>query len=69
MQVSGLQQSLRKGSVILVILGALTAIEFAVAVGVDAGRFALLTIIAVGKTWLVADYFMHIRKSWNPEDH
>ncbi|MDP6511629.1 MAG: cytochrome C oxidase subunit IV family protein [SAR202 cluster bacterium] len=69
MQVSGLQQTLRKGAVVLVLLAVLTAIEFAVAVWLDPGRFAILGVIAIAKTWLVVDYFMHIRKSWNAEDH
>jgi hypothetical protein len=51
MQVSGLQRSLRKGTVVLFVLGALTAIEFAVAVSLDAGRFAILTVILLVKAW------------------
>ena len=69
MQVSGLQQALRRGSVVFIVLAVLTAIEFVVAVALESGRFPILSVIAIAKTYLVADYFMHIRKSWNSEDH
>ncbi len=58
----------RRGLIAIVVLAILTAIEFGVAIGIDTGRFGLLAVIALIKTWLILDYFMHITNLWNPEE-
>jgi hypothetical protein len=34
----------------------------------DTGLFATLTIIALAKTWLIMDYFMHFTSLWGEEE-
>ena len=68
--MNGDEQSkrMKKGTVVIALLGALTAIEFLAAVTMDAGLFAALSIIAVVKTWLILDYFMHLTSLWTGEE-
>jgi heme/copper-type cytochrome/quinol oxidase subunit 4 len=70
MSLNGDEQSkrMKKGTVVIALLGALTAIEFLAAVTMDAGLFAALSIIAVVKTWLILDYFMHLTSLWTGEE-
>ena len=56
---SGKSVKMRLGLKVIVLLAVLTAIEFAIAVYMNAGANLLLVIIALVKAWLIADYFMH----------
>jgi heme/copper-type cytochrome/quinol oxidase subunit 4 len=64
----GQRKKMKKGTLVIALLGALTAIEFWAAVAMDTGLFAVLVIIAVAKTWLILDYFMHFTSLWAGED-
>ncbi len=65
MQVDGLRQYMRRGIVVIIALAVLTAVEYVVAVGIDTGRFGILAVIAIVKTWLIVEYFMHLSKVWH----
>jgi heme/copper-type cytochrome/quinol oxidase subunit 4 len=59
---------LRRGVIIFIILGVLTAIEYFL--GVYESPSILLWIIALLKAGLVLWYFMHLPRVFNPEgDH
>ena len=66
--MSPIRDRLRTGLVVIAALAVLTAVEFAVAIALDDGRLAILTLIAVVKAWLILDYFMHVARAWNPEE-
>ncbi len=61
-----LQQTLKTGWVVIVILGVMTAIEFLIALTVDDdfALFTLLLVIALAKAWLIIQYFMHFGQLW-----
>ncbi|HAL48740.1 MAG: hypothetical protein FI707_16255 [SAR202 cluster bacterium] len=65
MQVDSLRQYMRRGIVVIIALAVLTAVEYVVAVGIDTGRFGILAVIAIVKTWLIVEYFMHLSKVWH----
>ncbi|MDP6801278.1 MAG: cytochrome C oxidase subunit IV family protein [SAR202 cluster bacterium] len=65
MQVDSLKQYMRRGIVVIIALAVLTAVEYVVAVGIDTGRFGILAVIAIVKTWLIVEYFMHLSKVWH----
>ncbi len=69
MSLSGDEQSkrMKKGTIAIALLVALTAIEFLAAVAMDTGLFAALSIIALAKTWMILDYFMHLTSLWTEE--
>jgi cytochrome c oxidase subunit IV len=56
---------MRRGIVVIIALAVLTAVEYVVAVGLDSGRFGILAVIAIVKTWLIVEYFMHLSKVWH----
>jgi|TARA_Y100000310_G_scaffold182855_1_gene182891 cytochrome c oxidase subunit IV len=56
---------MRRGIVVIIALAVLTAVEYVVAVGIDTGRFGILAVIAIVKTWLIVEYFMHLSKVWH----
>ena len=58
---------LRRGVVVFVGLGVLTAIEFAIAIGL-AGSLLLLAIVAIVKTAIIAEYFMHLSSVFKTDD-
>jgi caa(3)-type oxidase subunit IV len=66
--MSPIRDKLRRGLVVIAVLAVLTAVEFGVALGLDQGRFAVLSLIAVVKAWLIVDYFMHVARAWHPEE-
>ncbi len=57
----------RLGIITLLILGALTVVEFFVAVYL--GSAVLLLIIALIKAVVVINNFMHIARLWREESH
>ncbi len=59
MNDSGKSEKMRLGLRVIVILAVLTAIEFAIAIYMNAGANLLLVLIALVKPWLIVDYFMH----------
>jgi heme/copper-type cytochrome/quinol oxidase subunit 4 len=53
---------MRQGVMVFVGLAALTGVEFWVAVGGFAAPLPLLAVVALGKTALIAVFFMHLGK-------
>lgn len=53
---------LRTGALVFGGLAVLTAIEFWVAVGGLTGTLPLLAVIALAKTGLIVEYYMHLRR-------
>ena len=68
MERTGLASSLRKGLMVLIVLGALTAIEYVIAVAMESGAMAFLVVIGVVKAALILYYFMHIAQLWRQEE-
>lgn len=58
----------RQGIYVLIGLAILTILEFIVS-GATNGSAPLLFIIALIKTGLIANYFMHIYRLWREESH
>jgi cytochrome c oxidase subunit 4 len=58
----------RRNIFVFVVLAALTFIEFAIAINL-AGPAVPLFIIALLKAGLIVNYFMHIYRLWQPEEH
>jgi len=60
----------RTGLNVFVVLAVLTAVEYVVAVGLHntALLVTLLTLAALGKTWAILVYFMHIKRLWRGEE-
>ena len=57
---------------VIVALAVLTAVEYAIAIGLDSIQLVLtlLVLIALAKTWLIVSYFMHASRLWKgEEDH
>ena len=63
---NGKKQDTLAGFVVLGLLAALTVAEFIVAQG--GGSVTLLGVIALIKTGLIMQYFMHLPKALNPDD-
>lgn len=59
---------LQRGMMVFVGLAALTGVEFWVAVGGFAAPLPLLAVVALGKTALIAVYFMHLGKLFQGEE-
>mgnify|MGYP005833607227 CR=1 FL=1 len=57
----------RLGVIVILVLAALTAIEYAVAVAVPGTTIPYLALIAIAKAALIAYYFMHIYHLWRRE--
>ena len=59
-------QEQSRGLMAIVALGVLTAIEYAIAVGIDSTAVvvALLAVIGVVKALIILQYFMHVSKLW-----
>ncbi len=58
----------RQGIVVAVVLAILTGFEFWVSI-VTGGSAVLLFLIALAKSGLIVQYFMHIYRLWRPESH
>lgn len=63
-QGNRLPERLRRGLRVFIGLAVLTAIEYAVAVSHVTGLLGWLALMAILKTWLIADYFMHMPQLW-----
>jgi caa(3)-type oxidase subunit IV len=54
--------SIRRGLWVFACLAVATAVEFVVAVTQIPGAVLMILVIALTKAWLIAVYFMHIRR-------
>ena len=61
-------EKLRRGTIVIVALAILTAIEFWIAVQVETGLFAILTVVALIKAGLIVEYFMHYSQLFGSEE-
>ena len=60
-----LQQTLKTGRVVIVVLGIMTVVEFAIALTLEgAALLTLLLVIGLAKAWLIIQYFMHFGQLW-----
>ena len=59
---------MRLGLKVIIALAILTAIEYAVAVQMDAGANAILVALILLKTGLILEYFMHLSRLWRVEE-
>lgn len=59
----------QRGLTVFIALAVLTAVEYVIAVSIDAGAalVILLTVAALGKAWAIINYFMHLPKLWHGE--
>ncbi|MDP6402647.1 MAG: cytochrome C oxidase subunit IV family protein [SAR202 cluster bacterium] len=62
---AGHSEKKRRGLRVIVALAILTAVEFWVAVSMETGLFAVLAVIAMIKTALIVEYFMHYSQLWH----
>lgn len=53
--------------IVFVVLAVLTIVEFVVSTTI--GSTVLLLLIALGKSALIVQFFMHIYRLWREEDH
>ena len=68
MNKTGLSSRMRLGLIVIAALAILTAVEFWVAVSITTALFITLVVIAIIKTALIAEYFMHFSRIWKTED-
>jgi heme/copper-type cytochrome/quinol oxidase subunit 4 len=60
-------RGLRRGVVVFVGLAILTIVEFGIAIGLS-GNIPLLAIVAIAKTLLILEYFMHLSSLFRREE-
>lgn len=60
---------MRLGTVVFVVLGVLTAIEYVVALPDERVFLLPLIVLAAAKAWAILDKFMHIRDLFGSEGH
>lgn len=53
--------------IVFAVLAVLTVVEFVVSTTI--GSTVLLLLIALGKSALIVQFFMHIYRLWREEDH
>ena len=68
MNKTGLSSRMRLGLIVIAALAILTALEFWVAVSMTTALFITLVVIAIVKTALIVEYFMHFSHIWKTED-
>ncbi len=56
------------GVIVIILLAILTAVEFIISNATDGGSLVPLVIIALIKTGLIVQYFMHLPRTLNPDD-
>lgn len=59
---------LSRGVMVFVGLAVLTGVEFWVAVGGLIAPLPLLAVVAIGKTALIVEYYMHMRSVFDLEE-
>lgn len=52
------------GAKVIIVLGALTMIEYIIAITAPVGRIPIILVIAVAKALLIVIYFMHVGQIW-----
>jgi hypothetical protein len=52
---------------IFILLAVLTGIEYVIAITIESA--ALLFVVALAKTGLIVNYFMHVYRLWRQEEH
>ena len=52
------------GTRVILVLAALTLIEYLIAVAKPPGQIGLIFLIALAKAVLIVIYFMHVRQIW-----
>jgi len=60
--------TLSRGFLVFIGLALLSGIEFWVAVGGIKGVFPLLAIVALAKSALIIEYYMHVSKTRQPDE-
>ena len=68
MNKTGLSSRTRLGLIMITALAVLTAVEFWAAVSMTTALFITLVVIAIVKTALIVEYFMHFSRIWKTED-
>ena len=68
MERVGLASALRRGIVVLIALGVLTAIEYVIPVAMDSGSMPFLVVIGLVKAGLIVYYFMHVAQLRRKEE-
>jgi len=56
----------RRGLVVFIILAVLTILEFLASTAMSSPNL-ILTLIALGKAYLIISYFMHLAQLWREE--
>ncbi len=52
------------GARVILVLAALTVIEYLIAVAKPPGQIGMIFVIALSKAVLIVIYFMHVRQIW-----
>ena len=68
MKTFNLRITFTTGPAVITALVALTAIEFLIAMTVERGLVSALIPVVIAKSWLIANYFMHIQSLWRQEE-
>ena len=68
MEEGRMGQELRRGLQVILVLAALTAVEFAVPLVLERGANPYLAILAFIKGGLIVYYFMHVAQLWRQEE-
>ncbi|GAB4513151.1 MAG: hypothetical protein Kow0047_24670 [Anaerolineae bacterium] len=66
-QLRARNREYRRGLIVIVALGILTAVEYWIAVGME-GNLGYLALVAVVKAGLIIAYFMKIAQLWREEE-
>ena len=69
MEQDKLKSAQKLGLVITVILVALVALEYVVAIAMDSGNLPWMIIMNVIDAALILYYFMHVAHLWPGDDH
>ena len=68
-RLRGERASQARGLRVILVLAALTLVEYLVAVAVQSSAgIWLLTPMALAKAWLIVTYFMHVARVWRGEE-
>ncbi len=68
MERAGLSSALRRGLLVLIVLGVLTAVEYVIPIALDSGSMPFLVVIGLAKAALIVYYFMHVAQLWREEE-
>ena len=68
MERVGLASALRKGFVIFIALGVLTAVAYVIPLILDSGSMPFLVVISLVQAAIIVYYSMHIAQLWRQEE-